>query len=103
MWVASGYRPRPFRACHPAVSSELGDRVPVLGELREPTGVRIVDRLHRPRREADPSTAPWAAADEASPLPPGSDQRFVDALRIAVEFELEIDPLHPVIAAGVRA
>ncbi len=42
-------------------------------------------------------------ADEAGSFPPRTDQGLVNALRIAMKFQLEVDPLHLMAAAGMRA
>src|SRR5262245_26094262 len=77
--------------------------MPVVREPRKLVGAILRKRFHSQGREPNPVPATRAAAGEAPAFPPGTDQRLIDALRIAMKLELEVDPLHLMGAARMGA
>src|SRR5947209_7489406 len=82
-------------------SGDLGHLRPV---IREPGGGRrLVFRAgaHPERREPNPGVARRTPANESGPFPPGPDERLVDSFRVAMEFELEVNPFESLRASGI--
>src|SRR4051812_26780629 len=99
-WRVENARDQDWRASPPL--HDLAHSMPVVRELWEAIGLRVIDRFLAQRGEANPALASGAAARESGPLPPGSDQGLVDPFRIAVQLQLEIDPFHRLIAPVMR-
>jgi hypothetical protein len=85
------------------ISSKLGKSRPVDWQLRKLTGLILINGRHAEGPETKPSAARGAMADKPKTFPPGTDEGLVDSFRIAMKFQLEIDPLHSMATAGVRA
>ena len=94
---------RPPRCAATRESSKLSHGIPVLGKPEILARLVLVESLHLQRREPDPALAVRTTTEEASAVPPGADQGFIDPLRIPMQFELEIDPLHLVATTLMRA
>ena len=86
-----------------ATSRKLSQRVPVVGKMWVLGSQLFVNHLHLERRETNPVAARRTTTDETGSVPPRSDQRLVNAFRIAVKLELEVDPLHMLRATRMGA
>ena len=83
-------------------SSELSDGRPVFGKPgKQPSRFVVVESRQSQGFESNPAATIRASAGESRSIPPGLDQGFVDPFRITMKLQFEINPLHPMAAAGM--
>jgi len=75
--------------------------MPVVWQVRKLRRVFCRDRSLALNGEVDPALAARTAADESGVFPPGANQGIMHASPVG--FQAEVDRLHSLLAAGVRA